>query len=119
MAVGSGLDIELYYDQIPVLDGAVEFANMGIVPAGTYRNRDHVGSGAWLDPELPSYAADLLYDPQTSGGLLIALPEDKAMTLLAAYEGFLTLPYALIGRMSLRTGDNEPRIKVLKTIPKE
>lgn len=112
MAEGSGVDIDLYYDQIPVLEGAVEFAKMGMVPAGTYRNRDHVGGGAVLSETLPDHASDILYDPQTSGGLLISLPEDKALTLLAAYEGLLNLPFALIGRVYEESGRGA-RIRVL------
>ncbi len=99
MAEGSHTNMTLYYDQIPVLDGAIEFAKMGIIPAGTYRNRDHVGKAAKLSVNLPDYAADLLFDPQTSGGLLIALPEEKAAQLMKAYEGLLKLPYAVIGKV--------------------
>ncbi len=114
MAAGSQMAIDLYFDQIPVLEGAIEFAQMGIIPAGTYRNRDHVGSGAWLDPALPDYAADLLYDPQTSGGLLISLPEEKGMALLKAYETALDLPFALIGRVYEPSGpDTAGKIRVL------
>lgn len=99
MAEGCQLAIDLYFDQIPLLEGTVEFAQMGIIPAGTYRNRDHVGDRAWLDPALPDYASDILYDPQTSGGLLIAIPEADGQALLSAYENNLTLPFACIGRV--------------------
>lgn len=99
MAEGSQVNISLYYDQIPILDGAQEFAKMGIVPAGTYRNRDHVGKGVRLSEDLPEEALDLLFDPQTSGGLLISLPVDKAEKLMQAYEGLLKLPYAIVGKV--------------------
>lgn len=111
MAEGSQVHIKLYYDQIPILDGAEEFAKMGIIPAGTYRNRDHVGGGAKLSPDLPEVAADLLFDPQTSGGLLISLPAEKAEQLMKAYDGLLNLPYAIIG--SVEAYDSEkPYIQV-------
>jgi selenide,water dikinase len=114
MAEGSNMEIDLYFDQIPVLDGAIEFAEMGIIPAGTYRNRDHVGKGAWFDTALPDYASDLLYDPQTSGGLLISLPEDKGMALMAAYENLLNLPFALVGRVkNMSLEDRKARIHIL------
>lgn len=116
MAAGSQVDIELYFDQIPMLEGAVEFAQMGLVPAGTYRNRDYVGAGAWLDPSLPEYASDLLFDPQTSGGLLISIPEEKGLALLKTYEGLLKLPFAMIGRVNEMTDAEAPRIKVLKGV---
>lgn len=116
MAEGSHANITLYYDQIPILEGAKEFAQMGIIPAGTYRNRDHVGKGVKLSEDLPDYAEDLLFDPQTSGGLLISLPENKAVQLMAAYEGLLKLPYAIIGKVE-GYDDSKPFIQVVLSSP--
>ncbi len=72
MARGSGVTLSLELDQVPVMTGVVELVGDGLVPAGCYRNRDHyaaqVGGRPITDDVLP------LFDPQTSGGLLIALP---------------------------------------------
>ena len=82
MAKGSGVTIRLYTQALPLLPGARDLAEMGIIPAGAYRNRDYVQP--WLE-ELDGVElalADLCADPQTSGGLLAALPEEAAGPLL-------------------------------------
>ena len=81
MAEGSKTTIKLYPERIPMLDGAMEFANMGLVPAGSYDNRKFVGDKALLSEDALEYE-DILFDPQTSGGLLISLPKDQADILM-------------------------------------
>lgn len=72
MAQGSGVELELGAAQIDLIPEAVELARMGILPAGMYRNRTfaqaHVDAG-----ETELCRQDLLYDPQTAGGLLMAV----------------------------------------------
>ena len=84
LAQGSGCSLHLQSTAIPVLEGAEELAAMGLLPAGVYRNRAfsaaHVSSGAGI----PRERLDLLYDPQTSGGLLLAVPADLADEALHA-----------------------------------
>jgi selenide,water dikinase len=76
------LDVELDIKSIPVLPGAMEKAAIGLVPAGTYRNRElYEGSVEGLSCILPEMA-DLLFDAQTSGGLLVAVKEAQAEKLL-------------------------------------
>ena len=74
--------IRLYKEEIPVISEAVEFAQMGIVPGGSMRNkkyREHQVEGINdVDPVL----LDILFDPQTSGGLLIALSQNEAHELV-------------------------------------
>ncbi len=67
---------------LPVLEGAVENAAMGLIPGGLYRNRDYIGSRCFVEDSVPREMADILYDPQTSGGLIIAIPEMEADLLL-------------------------------------
>ena len=76
---------------------AREMARMGLIPAGAYRNRDFFGPRVALADALPLDLTDVLFDPQTSGGLLLALPEKDAERLAGALrdEG---LPAAIIGR---------------------
>jgi len=83
MALGAGVTVRFRLGQIPVLDAVAGLVRDGLVPAGCYRNRDHFGlrvAAPGIDPDrlLP------LYDPQTSGGLLIALPPPGAAAFLAA-----------------------------------
>ncbi len=94
MASRSGVRIELS-DDLPALDGALEAARAGVSTAGTRNNREfaalEVGDVA---PEL----VELAYDPQTAGGLLIAIPQDKSFALEAEFaraDAFL----ARIGRV--------------------
>ena len=72
-------------------------AALGLIPAGAYRSRDFFGPRVALDDALPLDLADVLFDPQTSGGLLLALGEQDAERLVDALcdEG---LPAAVIGR---------------------
>ena len=82
MATGSGVTIELLASQLPVLPAALEYAAEGLVPASAYRNRGYLADEVLLDGSLPLPLSDLLFDPQTSGGLLIAVPGDEADGLL-------------------------------------
>lgn len=82
MAEGSGVTIRLFSAELPILVGAAELAEMGILPAGAYANRDYVGARAVYGAAVPRVLRDLLADPQTSGGLLLAVPEAHAEELL-------------------------------------
>jgi len=86
MAQGSGVDITLDVNAIDLIPEALELAHMGILPAGMYRNR-HYAENA-VDPGDTELARqDLLYDPQTAGGLLIAADPEDAPALLRELEG--------------------------------
>ena len=81
MAQGSGCTLHLQVDQIPCHKEALEFADMGFVPAGAYRNRDFAEKNTRAAGTIPRPVQDILYDPQTSGGLLMAVPEKEAAAL--------------------------------------
>ena len=97
MAQGSDTQIKIFTDEIDVIDGACEFAKMGILPEGMYRNRTYaepfVNAG-----EVPLYIQDILYDPQTSGGLLISVSADDAQKLLSDLQK-CTLSANIIGEV--------------------
>ena len=77
MAQGSDMELEIDTSAIDLMDEAKCFAEMGILPAGMYRNRSFAEE--WVDPgDVPLAIQDMLYDPQTSGGLLIAVDRDDA-----------------------------------------
>jgi selenide,water dikinase len=82
MLGGGEIGIKVFVDAIPILPGTEEYAGMGLVPGGALRNREfyapRVQGGEALSPAL----LDILYDPQTSGGLLIAVPEEDAEGIL-------------------------------------
>jgi selenide,water dikinase len=71
-----GLDLRA--GAVPVLAGALELARMGMAPAGLHRNREFSACSTEFAADIPADLADVLVDPQTSGGLLVALPADEA-----------------------------------------
>ena len=84
MARAGNVTLELYSHKVPVLPKAIEMAEMGIIPAGAYRNRDYTQAEVmeFLSKDPLKDAAlrariDCLYDPQSSGGLLIAVKESE------------------------------------------
>lgn len=72
----------IHSDKVPYLPEAKELAEMGLVPAGLHRNREFRANMVEINEELPVYLVDILFDPQTSGGLLIAVTAEKAQTLV-------------------------------------
>jgi selenide,water dikinase len=72
----------IYADSVPVFPEAGNLAAMGMIPGGLYRNRDYRKSMVEIGPGVNECLADILFDPQTSGGLLIAVSEDKALRLI-------------------------------------
>ena len=77
MAQGSDMEIEIDTSAIDFIEEARGFAEMGVLPAGMYRNRTFAEE--WVDAgNVPLAVQDMLYDPQTSGGLLIAVDKEDA-----------------------------------------
>src|SRR6266567_3024401 len=87
MALGSGATLEIEVDAIRFLPGAVEYARAGAIPGGLRNNKEFASSAVELARQIPDEIENLLYDPQTSGGLLIALPEADAAKLVERLEG--------------------------------
>ncbi len=63
---------------VPILEGAREYAAMGLIPAGAHANRKYFGSWVTIDPRVPLDLTDLMFDPQTSGGLILGIRRDSA-----------------------------------------
>lgn len=101
MANGSGLTIELDSKNVPIIEAAVEFAKMGIIPSGAYSNMAFVKDDVCFEEDVPQYMQDLLVDPITSGGLLISVPEEKAQELVDKLSG-VTICNAVVGRVTKR-----------------
>ncbi|MBR4888509.1 MAG: selenide, water dikinase SelD [Clostridia bacterium] len=83
MAQGSECSVHIAVEKIPFHEEALELAAMGLIPAGAYSNREYAQKGVQVTCNIPLAMQDLLYDPQTSGGLLFALPESEAAECLA------------------------------------
>lgn len=84
LLIASGLSAELDYSRIPYYPGTLEMASRGMIPGGAYRNLEYFGSAVtWQgDPEEKEDRLILLADPQTSGGLLMAVRPDRLQRLL-------------------------------------
>ena len=86
MAQGSGMSLHIDALSVPFHMEALEFADMGFIPAGAYRNRTYVQKGILKKCEIPRALEDIFFDPQTSGGLLIAVAEKDAKDCFAALQ---------------------------------
>ena len=105
MAQGSDLTATLWVDNVDFIPEAEELAKMGVLPEGMYRNRSFAQEA--VDPgDTPLYRQDLLYDPQTAGGLLMAVHPDDAQALFDELKG--CVPSAQrIGTMSPYQGGKQ------------
>ena len=101
MAEGSGVTIRLHGSALPLMDEARDMAEMGIIPAGAYRNIDYVKPQLTVLPSAQRALLDLAADPQTSGGLLISLPREQAEKLLALLHPFAPWS-AIVGEVFAR-----------------
>ena len=77
MAEASGVSLSIDYAQIPFVTGARKYAEMWTFPGGASDNRTHFGSYVTFDPSIDEASQMLLFDPQTSGGLLLGVPQEK------------------------------------------
>jgi selenide,water dikinase len=84
MVGNSWVDVEIEATAIPYLPQARKLAGQVIIPAGAYNNRRHLQPYVEVAGAVSPAEQDLLYDPQTSGGLLMAVPETNLERLLAA-----------------------------------
>jgi selenide, water dikinase len=98
MACASKVTIEIDAPAVPLLDGALELASLGMLTSGDKTNREYVGGDVLIDPSVDVNLVKLLFDPQTAGGMLIAISDDKSEALLAELNK--NYPHArVIGRV--------------------
>jgi selenide,water dikinase len=82
MIEGTTLGMVLHADQIPCFAEALQYVEQGLVPGGLKRNRTFRSPMVEASPSISPHLLDILYDPQTSGGLLVAVPPDQSSALL-------------------------------------
>ncbi len=102
MALGAKVGIEIVAADVPQLTGALEAIRLGAIPGGLNANRDFVESCTEFSPSIPDDLKTLLFDPQTAGGLLFALPEAEATKLQQALLDAGVAHAARIGRVATR-----------------
>lgn len=85
MCQGAGLSFSLDSASIPIFDEALEYARYGLIPEGAYSNREHLEGKVHLSSTLPRELEDVLYDPQTSGPLALAMTEGEAERFIEVF----------------------------------
>ena len=88
----------IYADRVPVFSQALEYADEFLLTAAAQRNRNHAGEAVRFE-NVPFAMEEVLFDPQTSGGLLIALPQESAPALEAKLQA-VGLPAAIVGTIT-------------------
>ena len=86
MVCGSGTSVRVNSGQVPVIAEALEFASMGLIPGGAHKNREFREEMIAFAKTVPRALQDVLFDPQTSGGLLISVSENQAAALVATLK---------------------------------
>jgi selenide,water dikinase len=99
MALSSGVDVEVLWDNIPLFVGVLEYAAAGILPGAIERNKESCSERIIPDQSLKQEMVDICYDAQTSGGLLIAIAENKADDFLKALHSKGIKTAAVIGKV--------------------
>ncbi len=100
MARASGVDVEIVWDDLPLFEGLLECLAEGIVPGGIERNRESSEASAVAGEGVTAAMMDVCFDPQTSGGLLVALPEEEARPLVETLHEAGVTDAAIIGRVA-------------------
>ena len=108
MARGAGMQVEIEWSKVPLLDGVAAMARDGFVTGASGRNWSGYGAEVLLDPALPAEARDLLTDPQTSGGLLVSCDASAAAAVIATFHAQGFVEAAAIG--TVRRGPARLRI---------
>lgn len=98
MAESSEVTIKIYHKEIPLISNTLEYARMGLVPQGAYNNRGYIGDNVKFNNQIPEEMEDVLFDPQTSGGLLISVPKKEVDQLFKALANN-PISYSIIGEV--------------------
>ena len=98
MASGSGVTLVLESRRLPLLPGARRLAEAGCLTGGCRRNRDYLKDKIAIDPKVRKGLVEVAFDPQTSGGLLIALPEAEAGAFVRRLHAAGIAAATIVGR---------------------
>ncbi|MEZ4502815.1 MAG: selenide, water dikinase SelD [Dehalococcoidia bacterium] len=103
VATASGVEVCLSASALPLLPGAEEYAYRGIISGGELRNREHLVEGVRCAPDVTEDMEHILFDPQTSGGLLLSVPPAHIEALEAGFA-HADLPLWRIGEVRAGAG---------------
>jgi selenide,water dikinase len=110
MVTASRIGMVIDSKQIPLLSGVMEYTGLGLIPGGAHSNRRFYSCRVEVDPSVSNLLMDILYDPQTSGGLLISLPSGQAKALVEALKSEGGLDSSIIGEV---IAEPEGKIRIL------
>ena len=99
MVLASQVGLVIQSKAIPIFPDAMEYAKLGLIPGGAYSNRDFFSCRVDVQTDVPALLMDLLYDPQTSGGLLISLSSNKAEGLVEALKKEENIDACIVGKV--------------------
>ena len=102
MARASNVKIKIDSRKVPVIPEAKTFAAMGLIPGGRYANEKFYSRHLRLEASVEPMLQDIMFDPQTSGGLLISVPEEKVPLLVRKLVERKTLSASIVGRVEAR-----------------
>jgi selenide,water dikinase len=112
LAAASHVDVEIVWDELPLLPGVLACLAEGILPGGAERNRESSADALVAGPGVTPAMLDVCFDPQTSGGLLVAMNEADAERFVAALHAEGMSAACLVGRVS---GAGTGRVHVCTT----
>lgn len=104
MAEGSNTTLEIDVARLPIMDQALDMYRRGMTTGVNAANRKLVGAKMSLRTTVPDWHQEILFDPQTSGGLLVSLPEEQGRSLVAKLETLNTPAAHIIGRVMPLSG---------------
>lgn len=107
MVLASQVGMVIQSRGIPIFSEALEYAKLGLIPGGADSNRQFFSCRVDASPDVPALLMDLLYDPQTSGGLLISLPPNEAERFIEALKKDGDIYSSIVGEVV-----EEPRGKI-------
>lgn len=107
LAKASQVGLEFNLDAIPYFTEVIDFAQQGLCPAGLFRNQDYYSCKVKFPKDMPQHMSDILFDAQTSGGLLISVEPAKAELMLRRLHQAGVSDAAIIGEVV-----NEPKGKI-------
>ena len=99
IASGSNVSIVIESHKLPLMEGAEEFARMGIIPGGAYKNRDYIMGKYHVNESVDQAFEDIFFDPQTSGGLLICVRDDMASQVVDEINKASKYGAVVVGRI--------------------
>ena len=111
MLEGTGLQLEVAAAQLPLMAGALELVRGGSLSGGCARGKQHFGGRVQIESSVDAALADLVFDAETSGGLLLAVPESQAQALSDRLRDAGVPSHAIAGHFSARR-DGGPLVRL-------